>query len=295
MSHNWENWVSESQFARNEAIAGMRELCEVRQPDGLWDKTGNSGRHALHSALLRFTTGLERLAKLTLACNAISTNQPFKPRNQGHSLGDLLQKVSTIHCGAEPCKDYNGEVVDSILHEPAYPLVLDLLTGFAMGGRRYEFMDHLGTPTPPKSLYEEWRGIVGVLPSLEFTDEIVATANAKEDIAFALSAALGNQGLSVENLLANSSIHFPAYTNEGVNFSLFCYRLVRLVCVRLCHVADEIWQSQASLQFPYLREILAPSFHHSPQDFAEFFLLEVGDLEMYEEEWGNLLAYNADD
>jgi hypothetical protein len=73
----WANLVAETQFATELTLNGLRRLCSVPTEPELTRWVGNDLNYALHVGMHSYSSGLERLCKLTIACNVYAVNGKF--------------------------------------------------------------------------------------------------------------------------------------------------------------------------------------------------------------------------
>ena len=93
----WESLVAETQFATELTLAGLRRLCAVPTDPELV-KWGSKGlNYALHVGMYSYSSGLERLCKLAIACNGYASTGEFpKLRKYSHKIGNLLDAVEAL-------------------------------------------------------------------------------------------------------------------------------------------------------------------------------------------------------
>lgn len=156
-SENWGSLVSEAQFAQELVLLGLRNLCKVPVMDGKptpGDQSyADQTRFSVHVGLHAFTSGLERFAKLTLACfQRCTTDLGFSEAfDKKHNLKDLLNKVEQL--------DFSRLSGKENVPRPTPPLsqgTLDLLNRFAGGSGRYEYLDNLGMGDKTPEMYIQW-------------------------------------------------------------------------------------------------------------------------------------------
>ena len=290
----WESLVSETQFATEQTIAGVKELALVANPGRfLFASDGSSVRHKLHNGLLQYTTGLERLAKLTLAIDAYYRSHTYPSvRSFGHNISSLLDKVAEI--------DTHGYTYTKLIIEerPCAPDdLLSVLTSYAQGGGRYEFLDSLQKPESEPLLYQQWTALAA---------EYTAPAWMLELIKFPKIAASVLQDVSswvdsdLEVVLQPFMDSLNAdYDESSVCIALNCMSLARWVASRLSALAHNSFfdASDPSRQvvFPYLSEILDKVFLHTDQALLEFYVFPFEDYEVVGEALRSLSALASED
>lgn len=158
MNPQWENLVSESQFATELAVTGLRRLCTVEV--GAWG-AGTSisydQSYPLHAGLLSFTSGLERLCKLTIACHGYLTSGTFPPlKGYGHRISRLLNSVGRLDLSTiEAAADHPPAQPDSELD----PELTELLDRYANGAGRYEHLDSLSSVDAVVGTHQTWSAL----------------------------------------------------------------------------------------------------------------------------------------
>lgn len=100
MPSRWDYLVSETQFATELVVTGLRKLCTVPvQGDWPWP-VSLTETYPLHVGLHSYASGLERLCKLTIACHGFVTTGTFPPlRPFGHKIGGLMDGVERLDLG----------------------------------------------------------------------------------------------------------------------------------------------------------------------------------------------------
>ncbi|MGO4435804.1 hypothetical protein AB4Y88_21730 [Paenarthrobacter sp. RAF9] len=93
----WKNLVVETQFATELTLSGLRRLCSVPTDPALVQWGSNELNYALHVGMYSYSSGLERLCKLAIACNGYATTGEFpKVRKYSHKIVRKVRWVSTI-------------------------------------------------------------------------------------------------------------------------------------------------------------------------------------------------------
>lgn len=103
----WDSLVAEAQFATELALTGLRRLCSVpTEPDIGGGRRSSDRNYSLHVGMYSYSSGLERLCKLAIACRQqhyvwiikIGRDLGSKGFNHGRSLsrsvvGDAAKPV----------------------------------------------------------------------------------------------------------------------------------------------------------------------------------------------------------
>lgn len=101
--------------------------------------------YALHVGMYSYSSGLERLCKLAIACNEYATTGEFpKLRAYSHRIGALLDAVETLTTpttGPDPSEREAKYLVRPV--EGLDPDLMGTVERFASGAGRYEHLDIL--------------------------------------------------------------------------------------------------------------------------------------------------------
>lgn len=150
----WGSLISESQFAREMITSGLRYLCEVPFPraDDPDDRSyTNHYRYTAHVGLHYFTSGFERLCKLTLVCAEwLNTGKFAHTFDRTHQPSFLIKQVEAL-VFADKSVSIPGRpqptVSDEFLKE------LDL---FTKSDGRYEYLNALESKGTAPRIYSTW-------------------------------------------------------------------------------------------------------------------------------------------
>jgi hypothetical protein len=157
MNGRWHNLVIEAQFATELVRSGISSACALPMNTAQPDALGYSEMYPLNVGLHMYTSGLERLFKLALACHSFASTGAFTSvRKYGHQLSKLTDALDGL--------DLAG--FDSF--HPDYEYGNDLVTWlerFASGDGRYEILDSLSRDDADVLTWEMWaefcsRGVV---------------------------------------------------------------------------------------------------------------------------------------
>lgn len=218
----WNNLVAESQFATELVRSGISRVCSLPMsgdtPDSrIWyDQT-----YPLNVGLHMYTSGLERLCKLALACHGYATTGEFpEVRKYSHRLSGLLDAVGQLDTSA--FRPYHPEYLQRPNDEFGDEFLV-WLERYASGDGRYELLDSLTRDDVEILTWDVW---------VQFCARGVVSDDVKESISirYAMGEALGN--VTVANDLesvahpfwesASRSFHAPA-----VAVGLAMYRRAR--------------------------------------------------------------------
>ena len=181
--------MSETQFATDLTVTGLRKLCTV--PVGLWGSdspVSYDQSYPLHVGLHSFTSGLERLCKLAISCHGYVTAEAFPPlrKRYGHRIGGLLDAVEALDLSQ----------VNAVQSQPSSrpkddlgPGLTEMLERFANGSGRYEHLDSLSDPHSAVSTLETWSNLCSGVTVSEHVKEMLAirmaSVNAIRDLCTA--------------------------------------------------------------------------------------------------------------
>ena len=110
--------------------------------------------YPLHVGLHTYTSGLERLAKLALACHGFMQSGSFaEVRRYSHHIGSLLDAIEALDLSGYDT--YNAEHLQR--PKDAYePDLVGWLERYSSGQGRYELLDSLSTGVAELPTWETW-------------------------------------------------------------------------------------------------------------------------------------------
>ncbi len=187
-SPSWHALVAETQFAIELTETGLRRLCVVPtevDPDR-W--VGDDRNFALYVGMHSYAAGLERLAKLTIACHGFLQTGSFKStRKYVHKIDDLLDAVDALNVTTSFGEDLPTRPDDAVT------LGLTRLThNYAGGAGRYEYLDSLSNKDTEVAVYRSW---VRLSRQTTVPDEILHVISVQRAAAEAVGAELSHAGL----------------------------------------------------------------------------------------------------
>lgn len=271
----WDSLVAETQFATELALTGLRRLCSVPTDPALVLWGSSSLNYALHVGMYSYSSGLERLCKLAIACNGYATTGEFpRLRSYSHKIGNLLDAVEKLPPTGTGASMHRAEH----LVRPVDGLDPDLtntVERFASGAGRYEHLDSLWNDDVEVNTYNEWSALAARASVSEEVRRLISTRGA---MVYAIESELINDGLEVAANSVLEDFMLPTYEpSVGVVLSLF--RKVRWVSTIL---DGATYYTRRDL--PILGEVVAPIFIHSSADFFNYHIARVGDEEVVLEE-----------
>jgi hypothetical protein len=173
MPSRWHYLVSETQFATELVAMGLRKLCTV--PAGTDWPVGHDQTYPLLVGLHSYTSGLERLCKLTIACHGYLTIGAFPAlRPFGHRIGGLLDGVERLDLRKVPCRKLPAGRPD----DPLDPTLTDALERFANGPGRYEHLDSLWNDQTAVTTLGTWTRLCAQVTTSERVEYLLTVRTA---------------------------------------------------------------------------------------------------------------------
>lgn len=150
----WQSLVAETQFATELTVSGLRRLCSVPVLSDQFPWSTRDLNYALHVGLHSYSSGLERLCKLAIACNGYASTGEFPAlRGFSHKIGALLDAIEgltpTAADASTPKSAYLARPVDGL-----DPALTNTVERFAGGAGRYEHLDLLWKNDAETSTYD---------------------------------------------------------------------------------------------------------------------------------------------
>lgn len=274
----WDALVQETMNASELIQSGLNRLSRVNVDEVLGIQP-YKWITPLHLGLADFTSGLERLAKITICLSGQSRGGSFaEVRRYGHDIARLLRQLETIELPEES----QAKLPDRPEIPPEEELI-DLLTKFA-NNWRYENIDFIATQKKNPQLYHDWCKIATDESVPDFVEHLIALRHAAEeglnraitqtDSGFPFDLALSGW-LDAEN---ESPVFAPSSS-----VALQIQRLSKWVADVQATLVSELRSSRPQLNIPYLEEATV-YLRTPPADFFAFTVMRFGDYEMLAEE-----------
>lgn len=243
----WFNLVEESQFATELVRSGIARVCSLPMSgDRVGGPVGYDETYPLNVGLHMYTSGLERLCKLALACHGYATTGEFPTlRTYSHKLSSLLDAIEGLEMSAfEP---YHPEYLNRPDDEFGDELV-DWLERYASGSGRYELLDSLARDDVEILTWDVW---------VEFCSRGIVSDDVKESISirYAMGEALGNV-MAANDL---ESVAYPFWESTSRSFHAPAVA-VGLAMYRRARWAAELVGSvthYTGKNLPILREVVS--------------------------------------
>lgn len=272
----WESLVAETQFATELTLTGLRRLCAVPTDPELVNWGSRDLNYALHVGMYSYSSGLERLCKLAIACNGYaSTGQFPRLRDYSHKIGKLLDAVEALTPPGGPgasmhAAEYLVRPVDRL-----DPDLTNTIERFASGAGRYEHLDVLWNDDVEVNTYNEWSALAA---RASVSEEVRRLISLKDAMAYAIGSELADDGLESTARTVMEDLELPTYEpSVGVVLSMF--RKVRWVSTILDDATN-----YTGPDLPILGEVVSPTFIHTSADFFNYHIARISDDEVVEEE-----------
>lgn len=232
--------------------------------------------YALHVGIYSYSSGLERLCKLAIACNGYTINKEFpKLRNYSHKIGALLDAVEKLPQprsgpGVAPRKaKYLVRPLDMD------PDLTDMVERFASGAGRYEHLDSLWNEDADVSADIEWSGLAQWVSVSEEVRDLISLRDA---ISRAIESELIHVGLESTGQRVMDDLAQPMYKDSAA-LMLSLYRKVRWVSTVL-----EVATDYTEGGLPILGEVLSPLFTQSTTSFFKYEIARISDEDVASDE-----------
>jgi hypothetical protein len=284
----WYSLLSETQFAVHQTVLGVSELAGAVHPDQLFNASdADVVRHTLHNGLFAYTTGIERLAKLSLSAVSYRTTGGYpKVKQFGHKISDLLRSMEQVDTSLYSHDGYSMQYVNQGAPIPLTSKFVSLLDDYAQGSGRYEFLDSLSDPQKEPDLYERWMELSNLV---EITDSVTRMCTIPQRISESLYCAsrvlesradLDTFDWLIEPYIDNflkDRLH-----DASVEVALIYYELVRWVAAHLSAVSAQIFyhdpRDGKMPSFPYLPEVIDRHLLLDRDLFIQVHILNLNDI-----------------
>ncbi|MBG6226268.1 hypothetical protein IWX63_002858 [Arthrobacter sp. CAN_A2] len=271
----WDSLVVETQFATELTLTGLRRLCSVPTDPALVQWGSKDSNYALHVGMYSYSSGLERLCKLAIACNGYAADGEFpKLRSYSHKIGDLLDAVE----GLTPAGPGASMRRAKYLVRPSDDLDPDLtnmVDRFANGAGRYEHLDSLWNDDAKVNTYNEWSALA---TRASVSEEVRRLISVKEAMAKVIGSELIDDGLECTAVSVMKDLEIPTY-EPSIGMVLSLFRKVRWVSTIL-----DVATYYTSEDLPLLGEVVSRHFIHSSAKFFNYHITRIGDDLIVEEE-----------
>ena len=267
----WKNLVVETQFATELTLTGLRRLCSVPTDPALVQWGSTKLNYALHVGMYSYSSGLERLCKLAIACNGYAiTGELPKLRSFSHKTGKLLDAVAALTPTGPGASMHEAKYLVRPL-DGLDPDLTNTVERFANGAGRYEHLDSLWNDDAEVNTYNEWSALAA---RASVSEEVRQLISIKEAMAYAMESELADNGLESTAQRVIEDLALPTYEpSVGVVLSLF--RKVRWVSTIL-----DVATYYTSQDLPILGEVVRPTFVQSSANFFKYDIARISDEEV---------------
>lgn len=271
----WSHLVAETQFATELVLTGLQRLCSVPTDVHTAEWGGKDRNYALHVGLHAFSSGLERLCKLAIACNGYAANGKFPELKKfNHKIGRLLDEVEALTPAgpgvARGGGRYLARPVDSL-----DPDLTAMVEKFANGAGRYEHLDSLWNDKTKVTTYDDW---CAVAANGSVTPEVQDLIALKDAMTKAMWAELSEAGLESTSQTMIEKLGQPVFEPSSA-VALSLYRKARWVAAIL-----DVATYYTGKGLPLLGEVVNPILGHKATNFFMFDIAGVSDKYVVEEE-----------
>lgn len=150
-TRRWSNLVSETQFAADLILTGIGRVSRLPMEGNMFGEISYDQTFPLHAGLHTYTSGLERLCKLALACDGfLKTGSFASVRNYSHKIGPLLDAIEKLG----PFGDGTGYLARPT--DEYEPELVKWLEQYSSGSGRYELLDSLSSGATELPTWETW-------------------------------------------------------------------------------------------------------------------------------------------
>ncbi|GAA3707615.1 hypothetical protein GCM10022204_26940 [Microlunatus aurantiacus] len=275
MPDRWNYLVAETQFATELVVAGLRKLSTVPvQGDWPWP-VSHDQTYPLHLGMHSYTSGLERLCKLTIACHgfvATGTFPALKPF--GHKIGGLLDAVqhldlSTLSKASEihppPVERPNDELD---------PTLTEALERFASGAGRYEHLDVLWNDQTDVTTLDTWTTLCGQVTTSERVRDLLSI---REAVICAMRTISTDRDLEASAFAILEPIDARMYA-PSIGVALHLYRKASWVASTL-----DVLTYYTSQELPLLGEAVR-DLRLADEAFFQYLIAQIEDEQVTLEE-----------
>lgn len=265
----WRNLVVETQFATELTLSGLRRLCSVPTDAALVPWGSQELNYSLHVGMYSFSSGLERLSKLAIACNVYAETGSFpKLKKYSHRIGDLLDAVEGLTPSGIGISKYdeNGYLIRPVNHLD--PDLTQMVQRFANGAGRYEHLDSLSDVRAEVNTYKDWSELAA---RASVSREVNRLISLKEAMAHALESELLEAGLEATADSVIEDLSVPTY-EPSVGVVLALFEQVRWVSSIL-----DVATYYTKEEIPILGEVISPTFIHTSENFFNFSIARISD------------------
>lgn len=271
----WSHLVAETQFATDLVLTGLQRLCTVPTDADVMLWPSKDLNYSLHVGLHAYSSGLERLCKLAIACNRYVADGKFPALKKfSHNIGGLLDAVEALTPEGPRVANGGGKY----LTRPTDTLDPDLtamVEKFANGAGRYEHLDSLWNEKAKVTTYDDWCAVAAAATVTTEVHDLIALKKAMAD---AMRSELSEAGLESTSQPMIEAMERPVF-EPSVAVALSLYRKARWVAAIL-----DVATYYTEKGLPLLHEVFNPILGHSSTNFFMFDIAQISDKNVVEEE-----------
>lgn len=268
-TRRWNNLVSETQFAADLILTGIGRVSRLPMEGGMFGRISYDQTFPLHVGLHTYTSGLERLCKLALACDGfLKTGSFVSARTYSHKIGSLLDAIEKLGPHGDD-KRYSARPTDEF-----EPELVKWLEQYSSGSGRYELLDSLSSGATDLPTWETWA---------DFCSRGSVSDNVRWSISMHDASGDALRDIATEHLL--ESVAGPLLEDFSIPISeksaavgLAMYRRARWVASILNSLSY-----YTHLELPILGEALT-AFTSTSDDFFAYEVARLSDPDVVEKE-----------
>lgn len=281
MSKKWTNLVVETQFATELVLQGIRYICSLPMDGNRSFPITYSEEYPLSMGLHVYTSGLERLCKLAIACSEfLSTGSFGNVRQYSHKLSGLFDALESI--------ELNESGDESVLltrpSDEYGPELMEWLERYASGQGRYELIDSLSNHEVNVATWESWKAL---------TSRGTVSSSVSECIGLQHAIYQALTDLSIRESLESSAgpfieSSFRPFSEAATSVGLAMFRRARWPAAILSKETDYTGKG-----LPTLSEVLYV-LTTSSDAFFEYEIAQISDSEPVADELTQYFSRHPD-
>ncbi len=276
MQTKWTRLVVETQLAVDLVTTGIRRISFMPMSGKSDQRLPYDQVYPLYAGLHTYTTGLERLVKLSIACHGFLEHGVFpEVRSFSHKIGSLLDALEDLEFPDHDRESWNYFERPS---DADSRNLIDWLERFAAGGGRYEILDSLSAKESDILTWTNWQEFCAGATVSDRVKWIISMHNAIGDAIRDVTSDADLEAVTAPHLHEfDGGLH-----ESSAAVALSMYRLARWPASLLDRVSHYTHQD-----LPILGEALV-GLEQSSEDFFACEVARISDPDVAEEE---LLAH----
>lgn len=271
-TRRWLNLVSETQFAADLVLTGIRRVSHLPMDGDVVGQIADDRTFPLHVGLHTYTSGLERLCKLALACHGFLAIGTFvSVRGYSHRITELLDALQELDISTFSKRTGKYLSRPSDEYEPE---LNDWLQRHASEGGRYELLDSLSSGDETLPTWEIWADFCS---RGEVSDDVRRYIDLHYATGYVLREVAESHDLESVASGHLEEFHHP-FSERSVAVALAMYRRARWAASILDAISYYTHQD-----IPILGEALV-ELRQTTSNFFAFEIAKLSDPEVVEEE-----------